>query len=41
VVSTLSFLDESRDQPSAERVVREMARIAGTSLTRHKKPKVT
>ncbi|HEY0711338.1 MAG TPA: TetR/AcrR family transcriptional regulator [Polyangia bacterium] len=36
VVSTLSFLDETRTQPGAERVLREMARIAGTSLTRHK-----
>jgi TetR/AcrR family transcriptional regulator len=37
VLATLAFLDESRSQPSSERVIREMARIAGTSLTRHKK----
>jgi TetR/AcrR family transcriptional regulator len=39
IVSTLAFLDEGRSQPSSERVIREMARIAGTSLTRHKKAK--
>lgn len=36
VLATSSLLDETRSQPSAERVLREMARIAGSSLTRHK-----
>lgn len=39
VLATLSLLDEKRAVPSAERVIREMARIAGTSLTRNRKEK--
>ena len=41
ILATLSFLDESREQPSAERVIREMARVAGTSLVRNKKVQFT
>lgn len=32
ILSTLSLLDESRANPNPERVLREMSRIAGTSL---------
>jgi TetR/AcrR family transcriptional regulator len=37
ILATLALLDEGRANPGPERVIREMARMAGTSLTRKKK----
>jgi AcrR family transcriptional regulator len=41
ILATLALLDEGRANPSPERVIREMARMAGTSLTRKKKTKTS